>query len=143
MEPTNIHNAKLLEAAKAMPSRRSAMRSSTSPSSRWVLCEAISMASEELISGELSERGMVSPVSTRCTAFDQNSRTCRWSAPTAAVEAEGQAKANQILSASLTPALKEIKLAELQRDAALAIANKAGNTVLLGGGAQPLVNVGK
>lgn len=59
------------------------------------------------------------------------------------VEAEGQARANQILSASLTPALKEIKLAELQRDAALAIANKAGNTVLLGGGAQPLINVGK
>ncbi|MBL8278767.1 MAG: hypothetical protein JNL93_18880 [Pelomonas sp.] len=59
------------------------------------------------------------------------------------VEAEGQARANQIISASLTPALKEIKLAELQRDAALAIAGKAGNTVLLGGGAQPLVNVGK
>lgn len=59
------------------------------------------------------------------------------------VEAEGQARANQILSASLTPALKEIKLAELQRDAALAIANKAGNTVLLGGGGQPLINVGK
>lgn len=59
------------------------------------------------------------------------------------VEAEGQARANQIISASLTPALKEIKLAELQRDAALAIAGKAGNTVLLGGGAQPLVSVGK
>ncbi len=59
------------------------------------------------------------------------------------VEAEGQAKANQILSASLTPALKEIKLAELQRDTALAIASKQGNTVLLGGGAQPLLNVGK
>lgn len=59
------------------------------------------------------------------------------------VEAEGQARANQIISASLTPALKEIKLAELQRDAALAIAGKAGNTVLLGGGAQPLLNVGK
>ncbi len=59
------------------------------------------------------------------------------------VEAEGQAKANQILSASLTPALKEIKLAELQRDTALAIASKEGNTVLLGGGAQPLVNLGK
>lgn len=59
------------------------------------------------------------------------------------VEAEGQAKANQILSASLTPALKEIKLAELQRDAALAIAAKPGNTVLMGGGGQPLVNVGK
>ncbi len=58
------------------------------------------------------------------------------------VEAEGQARANQILSASLTPALKEIKLAELQRDAALAIASKPGNTVLMGGG-QPLVNVGK
>jgi regulator of protease activity HflC (stomatin/prohibitin superfamily) len=59
------------------------------------------------------------------------------------VEAEGQAKANQIISASLTPALKDIKLAELQRDAALAIATKPGNTVLMGGGAQPLVNVGK
>jgi prohibitin 1 len=59
------------------------------------------------------------------------------------VEAEGQARANQILSASLTPALKEIRLAELQRDAAVAIASKAGNTVLLGGGAQPLINVGK
>ncbi|MBB5204693.1 regulator of protease activity HflC (stomatin/prohibitin superfamily) [Inhella inkyongensis] len=59
------------------------------------------------------------------------------------VEAEGQAKANQIVSASLTPALKEIKLAELQRDAAIAIASKQGNTVLLGGGAQPLINVGK
>ncbi|MFG6458516.1 SPFH domain-containing protein [Roseateles sp. BYS96W] len=59
------------------------------------------------------------------------------------VEAEGQARANQILSASLTPALKEIKLAELQRDAALAIAAKPGNTVLLGTGAQPLVNVGR
>lgn len=59
------------------------------------------------------------------------------------VEAEGQARANQILSASLTPALKEIKLAELQRDAALAIAAKPGNTVLMGGGGQPLINVGK
>ena len=59
------------------------------------------------------------------------------------VEAEGHARANQIISASLSPALHEIKLAELQRDAALAIANKAGNTVLLGGGGQPLINVGK
>jgi prohibitin 1 len=59
------------------------------------------------------------------------------------VEAEGQARANQILSASLTPALKEIKLAELQRDAAVAIAAKPGNTVLMGGGGQPLINVGK
>lgn len=47
--------------------------------------------------------------------------------------AKGQADANQIISASLTPALKEIRLAELQRDTALAIASKAGNTVLMGG----------
>lgn len=59
------------------------------------------------------------------------------------VEAEGQARANQIVSASLTPALKEIKLAELQRDTAIAIASKAGNTVLLGNGGSPLVGVGK
>lgn len=59
------------------------------------------------------------------------------------VEAEGQAKANKIISDSLTPSLKEIKLAELQRDAAVAIAGKAGNTVFLGGNgsAQPLVPV--
>lgn len=54
--------------------------------------------------------------------------------------AKGQADANQIISASLTPALKEIRLAELQRDTALAIAGKPGNTVLMGSGT-PLVNV--
>jgi prohibitin 1 len=58
------------------------------------------------------------------------------------VQAEGEAKANRIVSESLTPALKEIKLAELQRDAAVAIASKQGNTVLLGG-ASPLVSVGR
>lgn len=58
------------------------------------------------------------------------------------VEAEGQAKANKIISDSLTPSLKEIKLAELQRDTAVAIAAKSGNTVFLGGSsAQPLVPV--
>lgn len=58
------------------------------------------------------------------------------------VEAEGQAKANKIISDSLTPSLKEIKLAELQRDAAVAIAGKSGNTVFLGNSsAQPLVPV--
>lgn len=58
------------------------------------------------------------------------------------VEANGQADANDIISRSLTPSLERIKLAELQRDAAIAIAGKAGNTVLLGGGgAQPLVAV--
>lgn len=57
------------------------------------------------------------------------------------VEAKGQADANDIISRSLTPSLERIKLAELQRDAAVAIAGKAGNTVLLGGAAQPLVTV--
>jgi len=59
------------------------------------------------------------------------------------VQAQGEARANEIISASLTPSLKEIKLAELQRDTAVALASKPGNTVLLGGGATPLVNVGK
>ena len=59
------------------------------------------------------------------------------------VQAQGEARANEIISASLTPSLKEIKLAELQRDTALALAGKPGNTVLLGGGATPLVNVGR
>lgn len=58
------------------------------------------------------------------------------------VQAEGEAKANKIISESLTPALKELRLAEIQRDAAIAIASKAGNTVLLGN-ATPLVNVNK
>ena len=73
-----IANAPIVHGMRrAMPSRRSAIRSSTSPNSRWVVCEAISMASEELSSGELSERGMVSPVSTRLTAVAQKSRTSR------------------------------------------------------------------
>jgi prohibitin 1 len=59
------------------------------------------------------------------------------------VQAQGEARANEIISASLTPSLKDIKLAEIQRDTALALASKPGNTVLLGGHASPLVNVGK
>lgn len=57
------------------------------------------------------------------------------------VEAKGQAEANEIISRSLTPSLERIKLAELQRDTAAAIASKEGNTVLLGGSAQPLISV--
>ncbi|MEK8045091.1 SPFH domain-containing protein [Ideonella margarita] len=59
------------------------------------------------------------------------------------VQAEGEARANQIISASLTPALKELRLAEIHRDAAIAVAGKAGNTVLLNGGSTPMVNVGR
>jgi len=57
-----------------------------------------------------------------------------------AVEADGQAKANRIISESLTPSLKEIRLAEIHRDTAFAVSQKAGNTVLLNG-ATPLVQV--
>ncbi len=56
------------------------------------------------------------------------------------VQAEGEAKANKIISESLTTALKELRLAEIQRDTAIAIAGKAGNTVLMGN-ATPLVQV--
>jgi len=49
------------------------------------------------------------------------------------------ARANRIISESLTPALKEIKLAEIQRETAIAVSGKAGNTVLLNGNAQPLI----
>lgn len=59
------------------------------------------------------------------------------------VEARGTAEANEIISRSLTPQLVRIREIEAQRDAAIAIAGKAGNTVLLGSGATPLVSVGK
>ncbi|WP_176256947.1 SPFH domain-containing protein [Derxia lacustris] len=58
------------------------------------------------------------------------------------VEAEGQARANRIIAESMTPALRDIRVAEIQRDAAVALAGKPGNTVLLNGGT-PLVNLGK
>jgi regulator of protease activity HflC (stomatin/prohibitin superfamily) len=59
------------------------------------------------------------------------------------VEARGEARANDIISSSLTQSLKEIKLAEIARDTAFAVSKGAGNTVLLQGGAMPLINVGK
>jgi len=58
-------------------------------------------------------------------------------------QAHGEADANQILAASLTPNVMQLRMAELQRDAALAIAGKAGNTVLLSGDSTPLINVNK
>lgn len=61
----------------------------------------------------------------------------------AIAKAEGEAKANRILAESITPQLIRIREIEAQRDAAIAIANKPGNTVLLGGPATPLINVGK
>ena len=59
----------------------------------------------------------------------------------AIAKAEGEAKANRILAESITAPLIRIREIEAQRDAAIAIASKAGNTVLLGGGATPLVQV--
>lgn len=60
----------------------------------------------------------------------------------AIAKAEGEAKANRILAESITPQLIRMREIEAQRDAAIAIAGKAGNTVLLGSGsATPLVQV--
>lgn len=56
-------------------------------------------------------------------------------------KAEGEAKANSILAASITAPLIRIREIEAQRDAAIAVASKAGNTVLLGGSVTPLVQV--
>jgi regulator of protease activity HflC (stomatin/prohibitin superfamily) len=59
----------------------------------------------------------------------------------AIAKAEGEAKANRILAESITAPLIRIREIEAQRDAAIAIAGKAGNTVFLGGGVTPLVQV--
>lgn len=54
--------------------------------------------------------------------------------------ARGQADANVILAASLTPTLMQLRLAELQRDTIVASA-KSGNTII--SGVDPLVTVGR
>lgn len=59
------------------------------------------------------------------------------------VQAEGEAKANRIVAESITPQLVRLREIEANRDAAIAIAGKAGNTVLLAPGATPLVQVNK
>lgn len=60
----------------------------------------------------------------------------------AIAKAEGEARANRILAESITPQLIRMREIEAQRDAAIAIAGKPGNTVLLGGGnATPLVQL--
>ncbi len=56
-------------------------------------------------------------------------------------EATGIAAANNMIASSLTPAVERLRLAELQRDTAVALASKAGNTVLLQGNASPLINI--
>lgn len=56
-------------------------------------------------------------------------------------KAEGEARANSILAASITAPLIRIREIEAQRDAAVAVAGKAGNTVFLGGAVTPLVQV--
>jgi prohibitin 1 len=56
-------------------------------------------------------------------------------------KAEGEAKANRILAESITAPLIRMREIEAQRDAAIAIAGKAGNTVLLGGVATPLIQI--
>lgn len=56
-------------------------------------------------------------------------------------KAEGEARANRILAESITAPLIRMREIEAQRDAAIAIAGKAGNTVLLGSIATPLIQV--
>lgn len=57
------------------------------------------------------------------------------------VEAEGAAKANAIVSASLTDKLVRLREIEAGKEAAIAVASKQGNTVLLAApGANTLVN---
>lgn len=57
--------------------------------------------------------------------------------------AEGQARANRILAESITPNLIRMREIEASREAAIAVASKAGNTVLMSspGAATPLVSV--
>lgn len=56
-------------------------------------------------------------------------------------KAEGEARANRILAESITAPLIRMREIEAQRDAAIAIAGKAGNTVLLGSIATPLIQI--
>lgn len=59
------------------------------------------------------------------------------------VQAEGEAKANAIVSASLTDKLVRLREIEAAKDAAIAVASKPGNTVLLSApGVTPLLNTG-
>lgn len=55
--------------------------------------------------------------------------------------ARGEADANAILAASLTPSVMQIRLAEIERSTIIA-SSKAGNTIIHGN-ATPLVSVGK
>jgi regulator of protease activity HflC (stomatin/prohibitin superfamily) len=57
------------------------------------------------------------------------------------VEAQGIARSNQIISESMTPMLKEIRLAELLRDTAFSVSGKPGNVIMLNGNATPLINI--
>lgn len=57
-------------------------------------------------------------------------------------QAQGEADANRILAESLTPNVMQLRMAEIERETALALAGKPGNTILLNG-AQPLVSVSK
>lgn len=61
-------------------------------------------------------------------------------AQVAQAKAQGEANANAILAASLTPELLRLRLAEIERDTIVNSA-KAGNTVV--SGVQPLVTVAR
>jgi regulator of protease activity HflC (stomatin/prohibitin superfamily) len=76
-------------------------------------------------------------------AVDKKNELARKEAARLLTEANGIAAANEAIAKSMTPSMERIRLAEIQRDTALALAGKPGNTVLLQGGASPLLNIGK
>lgn len=58
------------------------------------------------------------------------------------VEAQSIAEANRIIGESLSGSVKEIRLAEIQRDTMIAISSKQGNVMMIPSGTTPLLGIG-
>ncbi len=58
------------------------------------------------------------------------------------VEAQSIAEANRIIGESLNGSVKEIRLAEIQRDTMIAISSKQGNVMMIPSGTTPLLGIG-
>lgn len=58
------------------------------------------------------------------------------------VEAQSIAEANRIIGESLNGSVKEIRLAEIQRDTMIAISSKQGNVMMIPSGTAPLLGIG-
>lgn len=57
------------------------------------------------------------------------------------VEAQSIAEANRIIGESLNGSVKEIRLAEIQRDTMIAISSKQGNVMMIPSGTTPLLGI--